>query len=235
MSIALRTAAMTALVGLSTPGCMLADAGPMQHEQASFELDDTELTRVNLRMGVGQLNVKGGAAKLLEATFAYNVAEWKPSVAYTVNGKQGTLDLRQSSDRGSYGDAENKWQLAFNDAQPIDLVANFGVGEARLAIGSLNLRGVSLHVGVGEVDVDLRGTPKQSYRVDINGGVGSATIRVPRQVNITALAGGGIGEIDVQGLERRDGRWVNVHAAPDAPTIRLDIRGGVGEIKILAE
>ena len=49
----------------------------------------------------------------------------------------------------------------------------------------------------GEVDADLRGNPKRSYDVRINGGVGQATIHLPKSVGISATAVGGIGEINV--------------------------------------
>ena len=42
-------------------------------------------------MGAGDLEVTGGAEKLLEADFAYNVARLKPEVQYT----NGTLVVRQ--------------------------------------------------------------------------------------------------------------------------------------------
>ena len=235
MSKSLVIAALTGLLGFGGSACVLVEAGPLEHEEATIDLDHARRTRVTLQMGVGELDVRGGSAKLVQAKFAYNVNHWKPNVRYTVAGSQGELEIRQTSDRGAFGNAENRWDVALNDAHPIDLVTHFGVGRATLSLGTMNLIGVRLHVGVGEVEVDLRGTPKESYRVDINGGVGAATIHVPSHVNIDARARGGIGGIDVRGLTlESSGRWVNRAAPADAPTIRLDIKGGVGEIRIVA-
>ena len=71
--------------------------------------------------------------------------------------------------------------------------------------------------------------------MQIHGGVGSATVRLPASVAISATASGGLGSIDVSGLEQRDGRWVNPRAGSSPVTIDLDVRGGIGEIKIVAE
>ena len=43
-----------------------------------------------------------------------------------------------------------------------------------------------------------------------------------------------IGNIDAQGLERHNGRWVSAKHEDAKVTIHLDIRGGVGNITLLA-
>jgi hypothetical protein len=90
-------------------------------------------------------------------------------------------------------------------------------------------------MGAGEVEMDLRGNPVKSYRAEIHGGVGSATVYLPASVGISATASGGIGDINVRGLEKRNGRWINPRAGSALVTIELDVRGGVGEIRIVAE
>lgn len=217
-------------------GCIgYGAAGPIAHERKLVELDAADLTRVRVRMSAGELEVRGGAATLLEADFAYNVPEWKPTVRHDLRGSESDLEVAQGQGPTVFGDTENRWRLALNDTRPIDLNARLGAGEARLVLGSLHLKSVALHVGAGEADVDLRGQPSESYRVQIHGGVGAATVRVPRTVGISATASGGLGSITVNGLEPRNGRWVNPHASGSPITIALDVRGGIGEIKILAD
>ena len=117
----------------------------------------------------------------------------------------------------------------------MDLIAHMGAGEAHLNLGSLNLRSVDVNLGVGEADVDLRGNPKRSYDVQIHGGVGQATVHVPKTVGISAMAAGGIGDVNVRGLENRGGRWINPGHENGPVTIRLDVKGGVGQIDLIAE
>jgi hypothetical protein len=117
----------------------------------------------------------------------------------------------------------------------MDLVVQMGAGEAHLNLGGLNLRSVAFKLGAGEVDVDLRGNPKRSYDVQIQGGVGQATVHLPSTVGISATAAGGIGEINVRGLEKRNDRWINPGHENAPVTIRLDVKGGVGQIDLVAE
>lgn len=217
-------------------GCDHVATGPLQHETRSVPLDKSEMTRVEIKMGVGELNVGRGSTNLLDAAFDYNVPAWKPIVNYRSTGVRSDLEIAQPPHSGSSGNTEYKWDLRLNDGALMEVVAKLGVGEANLNLGDLNLRGVDLEIGVGEVTLDLRGrTPARGYDVRINGGIGQANVYLPRDVGIYATAKGGIGEINVQGLERRGDHWVNAAKLDSPVTIRLDVKGGIGEIRLVAE
>jgi len=207
--------------------------GPPEHETKVLELDKSELTRVDLKMGAGELRISGGSPKLMEADFDYNIPGWKPQVDYHSTGVLSDIEI--SHPPGTVPHGKSDWNLHFNDSVSMDLVVKMGAGEAHLNLGSLNLRSVAFDLGAGQVDVDLRGNPKRSYDVHINGGVGQATVHVPASVAISATATGGIGEVNVHGLEKRNGRWINPLHENAPVTIRLDVKGGVGQIDLVAE
>jgi uncharacterized protein DUF2154 len=207
--------------------------GEPVHETKTLELDKSEMTRVELKIGAGELHVDGSSPKLMEADFDYNSPGWKPQVDYHSTGVRSDIKISNSASSAPHG--ESKWNLRFNDSVLMDLVVQMGAGEAHLNLGSLNLRSVAFNLGAGQVDVDLRGNPKRSYDVQINGGVGQATIHVPTSVAISATATGGIGEVNVRGLEKRNGRWINPQHENAPVTIRLDVKGGVGQIDLVAE
>jgi hypothetical protein len=209
--------------------------GPPQHDTQSIELDKTELTRVEIRMGAGELEASGDSPKLLDAEFTYP-PRLKPVVRYNASSFRGKLSIEEPHGiTMGGGHDDNRWNLKFNNERPLDLVADLGAGEARMELGALNLRSVEINIGAGRLQVDLRGHPKRDYALRIHGGAGEATVRLPKDVGIDARAAGGIGEIEARGLEKRDDRWINP-AAVDAPvTIHLDVRGGVGSIRLIAE
>ena len=88
-------------------------------------------------------------------------------------------------------------------------------------------------MGVGELRLDLRGTPQNDYTVNLRGGVGEVTVYLPRDVGIVASAQGGIGGVNARGLEKRDGEYVNEAYGHAKTTVRLDIRGGIGAINLI--
>jgi predicted membrane protein len=117
----------------------------------------------------------------------------------------------------------------------VDLAFHFGAGQARLDLGSLELRGVEVDMGVGQLDMDLRGAPKHSYDVSIHGGIGEATVRVSADAGIYAQAHGGIGEIKVRGLRQEDGHWVSPSYDSAANKVRIEIQGGIGQVNVIAD
>ena len=221
-----------ALLGAS---CSIG-TGPTMHDKHSIELDKSELTRLNLRIGAGELRVSGGASKKVEADLAYNSDQLKPRVDQRTSGSRSEIEIAQPESRGfNFGNTVNEWDVRLNNEVPLDIAAKLGAGEAHLDLAGLNLRGLDVDIGVGEVSVDLRGTPKSSYSVNINGGVGEARVTLPKTVGISASAKGGIGEVRVDGLEKRGDRWINPGHENDAVQITVDAKGGVGEIHISAQ
>ena len=232
------TLAMGLAAALALTGCdavsRRAVTGPPLHDTQTVELDKAEMVRVEMRMGAGELTVSGGSARLLDADFEYVFPESKPVVRYEASSFRGKLTITQPREHDSRGGSSYAWKLRLNDGVPMDVVAHLGAGNAEMNLGALDLRGVEVHMGVGNLDMDLRGAPKRDYNVEVHGGVGNATVRLPAGVGIVADARGGIGNIDAQGLERHNGRWVSAKHDDAKITIHLDIRGGVGNITLLA-
>ncbi len=208
--------------------------GPVHRFSQSVELGKTEYTRTDIRMAAGELHVEGGSSKLLEADFSYGAESWKPSVHYSATGSHGQISIEQPGNVPT-GNNEYRWDLRFNNDQPLDLTTHFGAGEAKMNLSNLTLKSLAINMGVGELDLDLRGTPKRDYDIRVRGGVGEATVHLPKSVGIKATAHGGIGDVDVRGLEKRGDRWVNPGHENDPVTIHLEVVGGIGQIHLLAE
>jgi hypothetical protein len=230
-------AAMLALAATLLAGCEFNGDPPgrMEHETKAVELGKFESARLEIRMGVGELRLSGGSPKLAEADFDYNVPSWKPMFTSHTSGLRADVRVEQPGGGSSFGDVEYKWGMHLNDEVPWDIVTNLGAGEAHLDLGSVALRRIEVHMGVGELNLDLRGKPKRSFDVEINGGVGQAMVYLPKSADITAIAHGGIGEISVDGLEKHGGRWISSAPERSPVYIHLTANGGVGSIRIVAE
>jgi hypothetical protein len=214
-------------------GCGFGSAvtGETRTEAVSFEPGGAKTARVELRMGSGGLTLAGGTSKLMEGKFSYNVEAWKPAVDY--NAATGDLKILQPSSSGSFGNTVNKWDVKLNSQIPLDITASLGAGDATLDLGNLNLTRVEMNIGAGEVKMDLRGEPKHDYTVQIRGGVGETTVQLPKDVGISATATKGLGDISTEGLEQRDGVWINPDRVGASVTVRLDVKGGVGQIRLV--
>lgn len=217
-------------------GCVVQHAGPTQHDFQAIDRDKAEMVSVRLKMGAGKLRIDTGTDKLVAADFTYNVPAWKPEVRYTKNADRGTLTIEQPPTEGIHmAGTEYEWDLRMNREVPLDLDLKFGAGEAHLDIGGLTLRSVSVDMGVGQLDLDLRGNPKKSYDVQVHGGVGEAVVHLPSDVGVEAEAQGGLGSIEASGFRHEGNRYYNSAWEDAKVRIHLDIHGGVGSIRLLSE
>jgi hypothetical protein len=226
------TRALVLFAAAVTASCSLgsSSAGPTQHETANIDLDTSDKARIELQMSAGELDVNSGSTKLAEADFVYNVAAWRPNVVYHA----GVLTITQPPGARTVGGrTENTWKVRLNNKLPVDLRANLGAGDATLTLGSLNLTRVQIEIGAGELKLDLRGNPAHDYDVQVRGGVGEATVYLPKDVAISATATGGIGGVSTEGLEKRDGSWINPDHVTAPVTVHVDAKGGVGEVRLV--
>ena len=90
-------------------------------------------------------------------------------------------------------------------------------------------------MGAGQMDLDLTGDRKTDLTADIEGGVGQANIRLPKNVGVIAQASGGIGSINVRGLKHDGGSYTNDAYGKSPATIHLKVEGGIGEIVLAQE
>ncbi|HKY19719.1 MAG TPA: toast rack family protein [Vicinamibacterales bacterium] len=233
--------AVTSLLALVTMTALLAGCGSgwsatgeTRTDTVSFDRDDAKSARVELSMGGGELRVDSGTSKLMEGTFSYNVADWKPVVDHRPGGTMGELRISQPNSSGSsFGGTVNKWDVRLNGDLPLDVEASLGAGEANLALGKMNLSRVDMSIGAGQLSMDLRGAPKRDYTVHIRGGAGETVVYLPKDVGISATATKGIGDISIEGLENRNGMWINPDRIGAPVTVRLDVKSGVGQIRLI--
>src|ERR1043166_1255028 len=227
---------LPAMIGLSACVFHTENSGVSEYSSKTIEPDASEIVHVNLHMGAGELRVIDTSQALLRADFAFNVPEWKPEVRYTTAGKAGNLSISQPGRTHNYiGSTKYRWDLQLSNKVPMDLQVHFGAGEGRLDLGSLQLRGVDVNMGVGKLDLDLRGAVKHSYSVTVHGGVGEATLRLPADAGIYAEAHGGIGATTVRGLQNRGGYWASDAWDKAENRIRVEVHGGIGEIRLIAD
>ena len=216
------------------PGGTQQGVGKMQSESRSIQPQNAQSVGADLKMGAGELNITGGADKLMEGDFSYNVSEWKPKVSYEVNAGNGELRVRQGDSEGiRFGSgARNEWDISFNDEVPTDLVVQMGAGESDLDLDSLALKGLDLQMGAGKTTVDLTGDYAQSFDASIEGGVGEATVLLPSEVGVKAKAEGGLGKINAEGLKRVGDSYVNDAYGESDVNLNVDVQGGIGAINL---
>jgi hypothetical protein len=207
------------------------------HDTQAIELQGAKLVDMNLDIPAGELSLSGGSSRLMDADFQYYAEQGKPSVNYSVSGDRGVLRVTQDENRWHtrFGNEDTHWNMRVANEVPLDLNVQMGAGQANLRLNSVNVKNLDVHMGAGQLDMDLTGGRKTSMDGTIEGGVGQATIRLPKDVGVHVEASGGIGSVDASGLRRDGGAYVNEAYGKSPTTIDLTIHGGVGEIRLIEE
>lgn len=229
--------ALVSLPLLALASCHMSmdmdDNTPVRTETRSVDRGKAEFVRVEIHMGAGELKVKGGAAKLLDAEFH---SAHPPEVTYNANGSRGTLEIRGPKQMHwkSHG-GDNTWRLNFDSQTPIDMVVHLGAGETDLDLSNVALRSLEVHMGVGELRLNLDGEYQRDVDVNVQGGVGRAEIRLPRKMGAEVDAKGGLGSLNTKGLKKDGGHYVNAAYEKSTKQVRCKVRGGIGEIELIGD
>jgi hypothetical protein len=154
-AICLRGPVLASILVLAlATGCARADE--VRTERRSVELEGAESVRTDLSMRTGDILVGGGAENLMDATFTYNVPQWKPEVSYRGLALHKELTVEQPDVPGpTFGNVQNDWEILLNDEVPMDLSVFDSSGDAQLDLGSLSLKSLFLKFSSGDVAAEL--------------------------------------------------------------------------------
>ena len=215
-----------------------ARVGELQTETQSVELGDAESVRVEIEMGAGDLEVTGGAEKLLEADFTYNVARLKPQVDYS----DGTLVVQHPDANGlrlpalqGLTDFRNEWSLRLNNDIPMDLSVDMGAGTSDLQLADLSLTSLDVSLGAGNSTIDLSGGWASDLDATIDAGAGDITVRLPSEIGVRVEVEAGLGTIQATGLMQEGDVYTNAAYGVSAVTLQIDLEAGIGQINLEIE
>jgi hypothetical protein len=213
-----------------------ARMGDLQSESRSVELGDSKSVDVQIRVGAGNLEIRGGAAKLLEADFTYNVAKLKPEVDYM----DGTLVVWQPGAKGlpvlrDITDHRNEWGLRLNNEVPMDLSVDVGAGSSDLRLADLSLTGLAITLGAGGSTIDLSGDWVRDLDVTIDTGAADITVRLPKDVGVRVEVESGPHTIDASDLEHDGDVYTNAAYGSSEVTLQVKMEAGIGLINLEVE
>jgi outer membrane murein-binding lipoprotein Lpp len=226
--------ALLVLSGLLLVGCSSnARVGTLRTESQSVELGNAKSARVEIAFGAGDLQVSGGAGKLLEADFNYNVAALKPEVGYTGD----TLFVRQPEVDGlpslqNITDFRNDWDLRLDDQVPLDLSVDAGAGSGDLQLAGLSLTGLDITLGGGEYTIDLSGDWPRDLDVTIDAGATDIRLLLPSHVGARVWFEDGPHLIDAAGMLKDGPVYTNTAYGVSPVTLHINIASGIGLINL---
>jgi major membrane immunogen (membrane-anchored lipoprotein) len=226
------------LATLLLASCVSSDdvrVGELRTESKSVELGDARSVRAKMVLGAGDLVVTGGAKKLLEADFAYNVAKLKPEVEFT----DGTLVVQHPDVRGyripqDIKDFRNEWDLRLNNDVPMNLSLEMGAGTSDLKLAGLSLTGLDIKLGAGKCTVDLSGDWTRDLDAAIQTGAANVTVILPKDVGVRVEVDSGPTAINAPDLKQDGNVYTNEAYGTSDVTLHINMQTGIGRINLEA-
>jgi hypothetical protein len=113
--------------------------------------------------------------------------------------------------------------------------ATFEVGAAAFraaGLGNLNCEDLRVAGGVGEVVLDFSGEFRQDLNAEIDMGLGSLTLRVPRGLGVSVRKSGVLASFDSQGLVKRGNVYYSESFEKAEHKLTIQIDAALGAIKM---
>lgn len=208
----------------------------MQHISQNVDRQNAKTVNASIQMSAGDLTLSGGSSHLFEGDFSYRSSDGAPRVEYSVSGTTGELRVSQEDTGPHFGrSGDNHWTMHLANDIPIELRIDMGAGRGTLQFRDINVTRLTMNVGVGRAEVDLTGDRKSDLNASIEGGVGEANIRLPKNIGVVVNASGGLGSIHTDGLRHDGEEYVNEAYGKSPVTIHLRVEGGIGRITLTEE
>ncbi len=212
--------------------CSLAvRVGELQTESRSVDLGDSKQVSVEINFGTGNLDVAGGAEKLLEADFKYNVVKLKPQLEYTASTlvvqqpEVITLPLLQNDKK-----FRNEWNLHLSDEVPMDLSVNLGRGTTDLEMSGLSLNHLEISQGSGTSVINLNDQWRHDLDVSIDSGATDITLKLPKDIGVRVEIISGRTTVAASGLTQEGNIYTNAAYGVSDVTLHITMSPGSGQI-----
>ena len=211
--------------------------GELHSEYHTVELGDGRPVSVEIELGAGNLELTGGAQKLLEGDFNYNVARLRPELSYTGGD---TVVVRQPEVNGmpnwiKVTDFRNEWGLRLYDKVPMALKVGIGTGTSNLKLAGLSLTELDFNLGAGESTIDLTGDWARDLDVTIDAGAAIVNVRLPKDVGARVYVESGPHFIETDGLTLVGDAYTNSAYGVSNVTMRVDVKAGIGQVNLEVE
>ena len=144
----------------------------------------------------------------------------------------GGLALR----RVSYRTGASETHLRFSRPNPVacdEMVMEAGAAEFHADdLANANCSRVSFRGGVGEVTLDFGGTWRRSLTADVNVGIGSLHLQLPRDVGVAVRLNRFLASFDAAGFEKRGNMYYTANYNSARYRLTLNVNTSIGGVDV---
>lgn len=185
-------------------------------------VDGGKMSGRNLK--AGNLELALGQDVPLDLSLKFGAAE--------ANLELGGLRIREAS----ISTGASQTQLTFSEPNPEvcrSLKLEVGAAQFRaVGLANLNVERLDVSGGVGEVTLDFTGDWRTDIAADIEMGLGSLTLRVPRGIGVRVHKGGLLAGFDSEGLVKRGDAYFSENWEDADRRLTVNVDAALGAIRM---
>jgi hypothetical protein len=183
-------------------------------------LGEADSAEIDLEFSVGRSTIRAGTDP--EILFDGEITHIGVMDYKTSGTTRKVISLRERGLNLGFFDIidqeqELRWDIDLGTAIPTYLEISGGVGDSYLDLSEIQVAGISLDAGVGDIDIQLPATGSK-YEAKVESGVGDIQIEIAEDTDIHIDIEGGVGNVNI--------------ALPANAAVRLDAETGVGNIDV---
>lgn len=196
----------------------------LAYSNGTLKVDLSEGTVHGRNMKAGKLDLELSPRVPLDLDVSFGAAE-------------ATLDLTGLMvQRAQIHTGASQTRMLISKPNPIACESlELEVGAAKfeaIGLGNLNAEKLKVSGGVGEVVLDFSGASKRDVSADIQMGLGSLTIRIPRGTALKVTKEGLLASFDSEGMVKRGNSFFSENWKTAEHHVTLGINAAFGSIKL---
>lgn len=179
------------------------------------DLNGAKSIKAVIKLGAVDLQVRGtrDAERAFQLYYSYTNSERVPKLMYEIEGDNGVFKLSNDKEHTSFpflgfGDEKDSVDLELASSVPLSLGMSFGVCDARVDLGGMEISDASFSTGVCSFDLNFSSPNKiECDNITLKTGISSVTVENLSNANAKSVDfNGGLGsmKIDFGGKLVRD-------------------------------
>ncbi|WP_031529378.1 LiaF transmembrane domain-containing protein [Dyadobacter crusticola] len=200
-----------------------------------YEMEDfIQKANFNLEGGAGSFKLEGNTAKLFEANTKSTIVGFlsNTSVNKLENSATVNLKMEDGNVKIKNGEISNQAKIQLNEKPVWNIDLGIGAGKGNFNFSNYKVEKLKVSTGVADMDIKM-GDKLPVSNIDIEAGVASVTIDVPRSVGCELRIDGALNAKNIEGLEKvSSGLYRSSGYSTSAKKIIIDFEGGLTSINI---
>lgn len=221
----------------SQGGTQDSDSEKIDVQNGHYEYDMENSLReatLNFEGGAGDFKLKGDTDKLFEADTRSSLGQFTANIRNNRNANTAVIDFKMENNHVELKDGrmENNVEINLNENPIWNIDMGIGAGKAKFDLSDYKVK--SLKVSTGVADLDLRlGDKVPQADVQIESGVASVTLEIPKSVGYEVRIDGALNVKDLDDLVKvNDTLYRSADFDTAGRKIAIQYDAGLSKVKI---